>query len=87
MRWLRSKGFSEAVDWHSWRRTSAWLMETAHVPESTAARLLGHANRLGLSYGLYSGAADLVMLKQAIDVAFKVLPNAVMVHFKAADAS
>lgn len=87
MRWLREvqkdHRLPDEVDWHSWRRLAAWLMETADVPESTAARILGHSSRLGLSYGLYAGKAELKKLKSAVDSAMGVLPVAVLKHLKA----
>jgi integrase len=86
MRWLREvqkdHSLPDEVDWHSWRRLAAWLMETADVPESTAARILGHSSRLGLSYGLYAGKAELKKLKAAADSAMGVLPASVLKHLK-----
>ena len=43
------------------------------MPESAAARVTGHASGLGITYGLYSGEADIALLKPALDVAFRVL--------------
>lgn len=80
MRWLVSNGFGDEVDWHSFRRTAAWLLETAGLPENMGARVIGHA--MGITYGLYSGESDMGWMKPQLDVAYNRLPDGVTRHFK-----
>ncbi|WP_373506362.1 tyrosine-type recombinase/integrase [Aestuariivirga sp.] len=75
MRWLVAKGFSEDVDWHSFRRTCAWLLETAGLPENIAARVIGHS--MGITFTLYSGDSDMGWMKPEMDKAFNRLPEPV----------
>jgi hypothetical protein len=60
----------------SWELLHLGLADTASlaVPAGRKATLV-------LSYGLYSGQADLAMLKAARDAAFKGLPDSVLEHF------
>jgi len=64
--WLRSNGFEdETLTFHSFRRSFAQRCENAHIPESTAKLLMGHA-RQSLTFGLYSPGPEFPVLLKAI---------------------
>lgn len=47
-------GFGEAHDFHSIRRTVAYMFEAAECPEGVAKDIIGH-KKLDITFGLYSG--------------------------------
>ena len=59
-------GYGPEHVFHSLRKLLSTSLENAGVPENVSARLLGH--ELGtMSYGLYSGGLDFLVLKEAIE--------------------
>lgn len=76
MRWLRVNNFGSEVDWHSFRRTCAWILEIAGLPENMGARVIGHS--LGVTYGVYSGESDMNWMKPMMDSAYARLPTKVI---------
>jgi len=63
----QSMGYDRALVLHSIRKTVATLLEEAGVPVSTAAQLLGHAQRGDLTFGLYSGGVSLDVKREALE--------------------
>lgn len=59
-------GFTSAHTFHSFRSTVATLLENAGVPEGVAADIIGH-EKPTMTYGLYSGGADMATKKAAIE--------------------
>ena len=62
-----SLGYGRELVFHSFRRGVATQFESAKVPEVLAARILGH-DFPTMSFGIYSGGADLETLREAIEV-------------------
>lgn len=62
-----SLGYGRDLVFHSFRRGVATQFENKGVPEVIAARVLGHEFPT-MSFGTYSGGADLETLQQAIEV-------------------
>ena len=62
-----SLGYGRELVFHSFRRGVATQFERAKVPEVLAARILGHEFPT-MSFGIYSGGADVETLKEAIAV-------------------
>ena len=62
-----SLGYGSDLVFHSFRRGVATQFENKGVPEVIAARVLGHEFPT-MSFGTYSGGADLETLKGAIEV-------------------
>lgn len=62
-----SLGYGRELVFHSFRRGVATQFESAKVPEVLAARLLGH-DFPTMSFGVYSGGADIETLREAIEV-------------------
>lgn len=62
-----SLGYGPDYVFHSFRKGVATQFEGAEVPESVAARILGHKLKT-MTYGLYSGGPSLETLKQAMTV-------------------
>ena len=58
-------GETDELVFHSWRHTLANLFERAGVPEAIAARIVGHATRMGITYGTYS-REDLPIMRDAL---------------------
>ena len=63
----QSMGYDRALVLHSIRKTVATLLEEHGVPVSTAAQILGHAQKGDLTFGLYSGGVSMDVKRQAID--------------------
>jgi integrase len=61
----KAMGYGPRHVFHSIRKTVATLLERANVPENVAADLVGH-DKPTMTYGLYSGGADLKLLKEAV---------------------
>lgn len=59
-------GFTEAHTFHSFRSTVATLLENAGVAEGVAADILGH-EKPTMTYGLYSGGADMGTKREALE--------------------
>lgn len=70
-----SLGLPRTKVFHSIRKTVATLLQRAHVPEGTAAELLGHTKQT-MTYGLYSGGLDIKQKAEAIEK----LPNLITNH-------
>jgi len=62
-----SLGYGPCHVFHSFRKGVATQLESAGIPEFVAARILGHKFHT-MTYGLYSGGANIETLKQAISV-------------------
>lgn len=62
-----SLGYGRELVFHSFRRGVATQFESAKVPEVLAARILGH-DFPTMSFGIYSGGADIETLREAIEV-------------------
>lgn len=59
-------GFTEQHVFHSIRKTVATLLENAGVPENVAADIIGH-DKPTMTYGLYSGGANLEVKRLALE--------------------
>ncbi len=59
-------GFPASHTFHSFRSTVATLLENAGVPEGVAADIIGH-DKPSMTYGLYSGGADMTTKKAALE--------------------
>lgn len=59
-------GFTTAHTFHSFRSTVATQLENAGVPEGVAADIIGH-EKPTMTYGLYSGGADMATKRAAIE--------------------
>jgi len=62
-----SLGYGRELVFHSFRRGVATQLESAKVPEVLAARILGH-DFPTMSFGIYSGGADIETLREATEV-------------------
>jgi integrase len=60
-------GFDERFVFHSIRKTVTTMLDNAHVPENTAADIVGH-DKPRMTYGLYSGGATLETKRKAIEL-------------------
>ncbi len=58
-------GFDGTQVFHSIRKTVATLLENAGVPENVAADIIGH-DKPTITYGMYSGGADLKTKRAAL---------------------
>jgi integrase len=56
----------EGLCFHSLRHSAAGALDAAGVPQSDAARILGHAVS-GMSYGVYSTGPGLIRLKAVVE--------------------
>lgn len=61
-----AQGFPATQTFHSFRSTVATLLENAGVPEGVAADIIGH-DKPTMTYGLYSGGADMDTKKAALE--------------------
>lgn len=61
-----AQGFTSAHTFHSFRSTVATLLENAGVLEGVAADIIGH-EKPTMTYGLYSGGADMATKKAALE--------------------
>lgn len=61
-----AQGFPSSQTFHSFRSTVATLLENAKVPEGIAADIIGH-DKPSMTYGLYSGGADMTSKKEALE--------------------
>ena len=61
-----SIGFGPQYVFHSIRKTVATALQNADVPEPTSADILGH-EKPTMTYGLYSGGANISVKKAAIE--------------------
>lgn len=61
-----AQGFPASQTFHSFRSTVATLLENAGVPEGVAADIIGH-DKPTMTYGLYSGGADMATKKAALE--------------------
>lgn len=59
-------GFPASHTFHSFRATVATLLENAGVPEGVAADIVGH-DKPTMTYGLYSGGADIATKRAALE--------------------
>lgn len=59
-------GFGKAHTFHSFRSTVVTQLENAGVPENLAADIVGH-EKPRITYGLYSGGADLKAKRDALE--------------------
>jgi len=62
-----SLGYGRELVFHSFRRGVATQFESAKIPEVLAARILGH-DFPTMSFGVYSGGADIETLRGSIEV-------------------
>lgn len=60
------QGFPSTHTFHSFRSTVATLLENAKVPEGIAADIIGH-DKPSMTYGLYSGGADMATKREALE--------------------
>lgn len=56
-----------AIDFHSWRRWFTTECERAGIPENVVDAVTGHAGRVGMSYGLYSGGPSLEQRRTCVE--------------------
>lgn len=70
-------GFPATHTFHSFRSTVATLLENAGVPEGVAADIIGH-DKPTMTYGLYSGGADLGTKKAALEKISYPFPSGVL---------
>jgi integrase len=68
---MKSKlGYGSDLVFHSIRKTVATQFEEAQIPETVAARILGHELKT-MSYGLYSGGVSLDVKRDAMEKAIR----------------
>lgn len=63
----KALGFSEKYTFHSLRSTVITQLENAKVAENLAADIVGH-EKPNITYGLYSGGADLETKREALEL-------------------
>jgi integrase len=62
----KAQGFPDTHTFHSFRSTVSTLLENAKVPEGIAADIIGH-DKPSMTYGLYSGGADMATKREALE--------------------
>lgn len=62
----KAEGFPDTHTFHSYRSTVSTLLENAKVPEGIAADIIGH-DKPSMTYGLYSGGADMDTKREALE--------------------
>lgn len=71
----KAEGFPDTHTFHSYRSTVSTLLENAKVPEGIAADIIGH-DKPSMTYGLYSGGADMVSKREALEKVRYPFPTA-----------
>jgi integrase len=70
-----NEGFDCRYVFHSIRKTVTTLLENAGVSENVAADILGH-EKPRITFGLYSGGADLPVMREAIEkLSYPIAPD------------